>query len=250
MNTAKQEKIQEHYDAIADIYDNHYDLPRGRCYHTHISRHLMQSLPLGAALLDIGCGTGLFIEKYIGAGGSAVGIDLSQRMIERARLRCATSDFMIGTGETIPFTDNSFDAVSSLLVFSYLRDPELMLREAFRVLKPCGAIAICTLGKKLLTRGIPALYLISEKIKVKHVVMKDFGERYYDEGEMYDIFSRAGFTNVRVTWCSFAHINMIDPVFQFARRVEPFVERRIPQLAYNICVTATKPEDGSSPESG
>ena len=29
MSTAKQEKIQQHYDAIADIYDNHYDLPRG-----------------------------------------------------------------------------------------------------------------------------------------------------------------------------------------------------------------------------
>jgi len=250
MSTAQQEKIQEHYDSVADIYDNHYDLSRGRCYHTHISRLLMESLPHNAALLDIGCGTGLFIEKYREAGASAVGIDLSRRMITRARRRCATSDFMIGTGESIPFADNSFDAISSLLVFSYLRDPDQMLREAYRVAKPGGVIAICTLGKKLITRGIPALYLISEKIKVKHVVMKDFGERYFDEEEMYDIFSRAGFTGIRITWCSFAHIDMIDPLFRFARKVEPFVERRIPQLAYNICVTATKPEDGSSPESG
>jgi hypothetical protein len=110
------------------------------------------------------------------------------------------------------------------------------------VLKPGGAIAICTLGKKLLTRGIPALYLLSEKIKVKHVVMKDFGERYYDEDEMFGIFYDARFAEIRVSWCSFAHIDMIDPLFRFARRVEPFVEKRIPQLAYNICVTATKPE--------
>jgi len=163
-------------------------------------------------------------------------------MIERARRRCALSDFTIGTGETIPFSDNTFDAVSSLLVFSYLRDPAAMLAEAYRVLKPGGAIAICTLGKKLVTRGIPALYLLSEKIKVKHVVMKDFGERYYNEDEMSKIFYGAGFSGIHVSWCSFAHIDMIDPLFQFARRVEPFVEKRIPQLAYNICVTAQKPE--------
>jgi len=243
MSTAKQEKIQQHYDTIADIYDTHYDHPRGRCYHTHLSQYLMQSLPKGAELLDIGCGTGLFVEKYISVGGSAIGLDLSRRMIERARYRCPATDFTIGTGESIPFCDNSFDAVSSLMVFSYLKDPHVMLDEAYRVLKPGGAIAICTLGKKLITRGIPALYLISEKIKVKHVVMKNFGERYYDEDEMYKIFRHAGFINSCVTWCSFAHINMIDPVFKFARRVEPFVEKRIPQLAYNICVTAKKPKN-------
>jgi ubiquinone/menaquinone biosynthesis C-methylase UbiE len=174
-------------------------------------------------------------------GGSAVGIDLSRRMIERARDRCARSDFTIGTGETIPFSDNTFDAVSSLLVFSYLRDPASMLSEAHRVLKPGGMIAVCTLGKKLVTRGIPALYVLSEKMKVRHVVMKDFGERYYDEDEMAGFFYDAGFSDIHTSWCSFAHIDMINPLFRFARRVEPFVERRLPQLAYNICVTARKP---------
>jgi hypothetical protein len=72
--------------------------------------------------------------------------------------------------------------------------------------------------------------------------MKDFGEHYYDEHEMYDLFSEAGFCDVRVSWCSFAHIDMFDPLFNLAQRVEPFIERRIPQLAYNICVDARKPE--------
>ena len=163
-------------------------------------------------------------------------------MIGRARGRCACCDFTVGTGESIPFRDNTFDAISSLLVFSYLRDPEAMLSEAYRVLRPGGAISICTLGKKLLTSGIPAIYHISEKIRVRHVVMKDFGEHYYDENEMYDLFSEAGFCDVRVSWCSFAHIDMIDPLFHLAQRVEPFIERRLPQLAYNICVDARKPE--------
>jgi ubiquinone/menaquinone biosynthesis C-methylase UbiE len=243
MNVAKQKKIQQHYDEIADVYDRHYDHPRGRVYHTRISRHVMEALPRGGVLLDIGCGTGLFVEKYLRHGGTAVGIDLSRNMIARARKRCGNSDFFLGTGESLPFCDNSFDAISSLLVFSYLRDPPEMLHEAYRVLRPGGAISICTLGKKLLTRGIPAIYQISEKIRIRHVVMKDFGEHYYDEEEMYNLFYEAGFCDVKVSWCSFAHIDMVDPLFHLARRVEPFIERRIPQLAYNICVDARKPRE-------
>jgi ubiquinone/menaquinone biosynthesis C-methylase UbiE len=201
----------------------------------------MSALPKGGKLLDIGCGTGLFVERYIESGGSAIGLDISSKMIEKAHRRCIACDYAIGTGEKIPFCDSSFDAVSSLLVFSYIKDPEIMLNEAYRVLKPGGKIAICTLGKKLLTRGIPAIYLISEKMNVNHVVMKDFGEHYYDREEMNDLFTRAGFSGILVKWCSFAHIDMVDPIFFLAQKIEPFVEKRVPQLAYNICVSGEKP---------
>jgi hypothetical protein len=77
---------------------------------------------------------------------------------------------------------------------------------------------------------------------VKHVVMKDFGEYYYDEKEMDKLFSGAGYTDVSVKWCSFAHIDMIDPLFNLACKIEPFVEKRVPQLAYNIFVCAKKAE--------
>ena len=243
MSAIKQKKIQEHYDTIADVYDNHYDERRGRCYYTHLSRYVMEALPLCGKLLDIGCGTGLFVERYIGDGRNAVGLDISRKMIERARRRCRGCDYTVGTGEKIPFYDNTFDAVSSLLVFSYVRDPEAMLSEAYRVLKPGGAIAICTLGKKLLTCGIPAIYHISEKMNVNHVVMKNFGERYYDKEEMRDLFTQAGFSGIQVKWCSFAHIDMIDPLFLLAQKIEPFVEKRVPQLAYNICVSGKKPRN-------
>jgi ubiquinone/menaquinone biosynthesis C-methylase UbiE len=202
----------------------------------------MNALPQSGKLLDIGCGTGLFVERYIVDGRSAVGLDISRRMIERARRRCGECDYTVGTGEKIPFYDNSFDAITSLLVFSYVRDPEAMMSEAYRVLKPGGAIAICTLGKKLLTRGIPAIYHISEKMNVNHVVMKNFGERYYDREEMHELFNHAGFSDIQVKWCSFAHIDMIDPLFFLAQKIEPFVEKCVPQLAYNICISGKKPQ--------
>lgn len=241
MSIAGHDKIQSHYDSVADTYDHHYDCRRGRHYHTHISSYLIKALPPQGHLLDIGCGTGLFIEKYIRTGGTAVGLDLSSRMVERARDRLDTCLFAVGNGETLPFKDNSFDGISSLLVFSYVQDPEQMLKEAYRVLRPGGTIAICTLGKKLITRGIPALYHISEKMNVKHVVMKNFGEHYYNEEEMHTLFGETGFSDIAIRWCSFAHIDMADPVYNLASRLEPFVEKRIPQLAFNIFVCAKKP---------
>jgi len=241
LSATKHNKIQHHYDSIADVYDHHYDHHRGRSYHIHISNQLMRPLPPGGRLLDIGCGTGLFVEKFIKNGGTAVGLDISGNMISRAHARCPTSEFIVGTGEKIPFCDNSFEAVASLLVFSYVKDPHAMLRESYRVLKPGGVISICTLGKKLLTRGIPAIYQLSEKMKIKHILMKDFGEHYYDKNEMISLFIQAGFSEVNVSWCSFAHIDMIDPLFNLACKVEPFVEKRVPQLAYNICVSGRKP---------
>lgn len=242
MSTHTQEKIRKHYDTVADTYDHHYDYHRGRNYHTHISNYLISVLPKSGMLLDIGCGTGLFVEKYICNGGSATGLDISGKMIEQAKNRCRESEFTVGTGEKIPFKDNTFDAISSVLVFSYVKDPEGMLSEACRVLQPGGSLAICTLGKKMLTRGIPTIYQIGEKINIKHVVMKDFGERYYNEREMSDLFTKAGFVDISIRWCSFAHIDMIDPIFSLAQKVEPFVEKRVPQLAYNICASGKKPE--------
>jgi len=240
MSGTKTDKIRMHYDMVADTYDYHYDHRRGRKYHTHLSNHLMKALPEGGNLLDIGCGTGLFVEKYIQHGGQGTGLDLSEKMVAKARHRCPDCEFIVGTGEKLPFGGCSFNAVSSVLVFSYVRDPAAMLSEVYRVLEPGGSVALCTLGRKLITSGIPSLYKIGEKIRIKHVVMKDFGEHYYDEKEMNTLFDNAGFCNVDVKWCSFAHIDMIDPIFSLASRVEPFVEKSVPQLAYNIFVSAKK----------
>lgn len=240
MNAA-QSKVRQHYDEMAEIYDSRYDRSRGRLYYSHLSRNVLEHLPKGGTLLDLGCGTGLFTQRYLNYGGIAVGLDISPGMIEKACSRCRSAQFALGNAEILPFRDDSFDALSSLLAFSYLKEPGSMLQEAYRVLRPGGIIVVVTLGKNLFTSGLPAIYAMGEAMGIRHVGMRYFGEKYYSENEMTELFSEVGFTDIIVRRCSFAHINLIDPLYGIARKIEPFVEENLPYLAYNLLASARKP---------
>ncbi len=132
--------MAEHYDEVAPVYDLRYNTSCGRVYHRHICRHMLDWIPRGKFLLDLGCGTGLFMRRYGELGGTAVGLDISRGMVEAAREQGRWFEYLVGTAEVLPFRTGTFEAVSCVLAFSYLGNPAWMLREAYRVLKPGGSL--------------------------------------------------------------------------------------------------------------
>jgi hypothetical protein len=88
---------------------------------------------------------------------------------------------------------------------------------------------------------VPALYWLGEKMELRKIGVGDFDERYYTEVEMEDLLEQAGFCRVSVRRCSFAHASLASPIFHIARKMEPFVEEKLPYLAYNLCASGTKP---------
>ena len=96
----------------------------------------------GDRVLDACCGTGDLAIAGARRGGTVTGLDFSERMLERARGKSPSIDWVRGDVLALPFADVSFDAVTVGFGVRNVDDLESALRELRRVLRPGGRIGI------------------------------------------------------------------------------------------------------------
>lgn len=89
-------------------------------------------------MLDVGCGAGVHIKKYILKGAKCCGMDISQSMIEMAKENCPDVQFKIGSMTKIPYGNSSFDIVTASLSVDYIKNLIHVFKEISRVLKKGG----------------------------------------------------------------------------------------------------------------
>lgn len=94
----------------------------------------------GRSVLDVGSGVGTVVQALARNGVDAHGIDPCEPAVAQARQGPGT--FVVGEATALPFADASFDAVGSFTVLEHVADPDAVLREMARVLKPGGRIVI------------------------------------------------------------------------------------------------------------
>jgi demethylmenaquinone methyltransferase/2-methoxy-6-polyprenyl-1,4-benzoquinol methylase len=96
----------------------------------------------GNAVLDACCGTGDLAIADARAGGRVIGLDFSERMLERARSKAPDLEWVSGDVLALPFDDATFDAVTVGFGVRNVEDLERALRELRRVLRDGGRLAI------------------------------------------------------------------------------------------------------------
>lgn len=105
-------------------------------------------LKSGEHVLDVGPGPGLLLQELarrVGPGGRAVGVDLSEPMLELARRRCADSscvELKVADAAALPFEADSFDAIVSTQVYEYVADIPTAFGKLFEITRPGGRVAI------------------------------------------------------------------------------------------------------------
>ncbi|MGB6481987.1 MAG: class I SAM-dependent methyltransferase [Candidatus Acidiferrales bacterium] len=104
---------------------------------------MMQFAP-GETILDVGCGGGWLVRELASRvpQGRAVGMDLSDEMVERARRGSSgarNAEFIVGSVDAIPREPDSFDKVISVESSYYWPNPSAGIRDIFRVLRPGGS---------------------------------------------------------------------------------------------------------------
>lgn len=110
----------------------------------------------GERVLDVACGTGLVtleVAQAVGSQGRVIGIDLSAKMVDTARLRVGARgprnvSFQRMDAEALSFPDASFDTVLCALGLMYMPDPAAAVREMRRVLKPKGRLGLVVWGER------------------------------------------------------------------------------------------------------
>lgn len=101
----------------------------------------------GTRLLDVGCGTGMAAQLASQRGAHVDGLDASEAELVIARERVPAGDFRCGEMEELPYADNTFDVVTGFSSFQFAQDPVNALREASRVVKPGGYVAMVAWGR-------------------------------------------------------------------------------------------------------
>ncbi|MBT5108266.1 MAG: class I SAM-dependent methyltransferase [Rhodospirillaceae bacterium] len=145
LGSTSSAEVKEIYDDWAASYD---ETLKGWDYRapTQAATYLRAQMPSNAAILDVGCGTGLTGAALRAAGftGPIDGVDLSPDSLKEAKKLNVYSTLDTANLQTLPLSiaDDAYDALICIGVLTYVPDSDSVLREFARMVRPGGRVLV------------------------------------------------------------------------------------------------------------
>ena len=200
----------------------------------------------GERVLDMGSGAGFdcfLASSLVGPSGQVIGVDITSEMVDKARANARKGgyeniDFRQGDLENMPVADSYVDVVISNCVINLVPNKRLVFKEAFRVLKPGGRLAISDV---VLTRELPDFVKNSTKAYIgclAGAIMKQ---------EYLQIIGNVGFSDISVAAESSFPVQSLLCESRGSSAIEmpqfsPEQQKEIAESVLSIKVNARKPK--------
>ena len=167
-------------------------------YHFEKLHHLLTLVPFdgvrGQTVLEVGCGAGVDLARFARGGAAVTGVDLAPSAIALAKANFEQQGlagaFEVADGEQLPLADNSVDLVFAHGVVQYTSNPQRLIDECRRVLKPGGRAIFQVYNRVSWLNALSKLMKVNLEHEDAPVLLK------FSIGEFTRLLS--GFRDVRI----------------------------------------------------
>jgi demethylmenaquinone methyltransferase/2-methoxy-6-polyprenyl-1,4-benzoquinol methylase len=219
-------EVASMFDGVAQHYDRTNDvLSAGNAVLWRVAT--VKAIGAGPAdkVLDIAAGTGTSSVAIARRGAEVIALDFSHGMVEVGRQRHPEIEFVEGDAESLPFDDDTFDAVTISFGLRNVNRPKVALAEMHRVLKPGGRLVVCEFSTPpfgllraayhaYLRVGLPLISKVTSSNSPAYSYLAESIEKWPEQQVLSQWLRGAGFTRV-------AHRNLSAGIVALHRGRKP-----------------------------
>lgn len=189
-------------------------------------RSLLRRVGANGRAVDIGCGTGAYTAILSDEGFDVTGVDYSPAMIEAAanQLQGCNVDLRVGSFDSLPLDDESFDVALSMGVLQHISDIQGALAETHRILRPGGRVLFEVRNRFSLFRA-GQLMLSGAKYRVQDQEIRNF-----TPSQVKSDLRASGFSQIRLHNC----VVLPPPFVPLARILHRPTPARLADLCFPL----------------
>lgn len=213
---------KDYSDNLSDYYSNAFKYGRKKVEPLFFD--FLSRVNGKKRILDLGSGTGYFLNLVRKNGFEGVGVDISENMIKQLKTNYPELCVNRADARNTPFADNTFDAVVSIETLRYFSDQRPLLKEIFRAVKPGGLVFI-TAAPAFALNFYGFFNAFCRLLRLKKFV--SCFQSFETVGSLQGKLKNAGFVDIKISGRFFGPYFLLDKIFP---KISSFLMRKFEPL--------------------